>query len=85
VTIHVSCANCGTFDIAGPGHPAVECAHPPDVGCSAAGLGQHVLTTRDAFRHNHADDCEPHPETGHYPLTFTLMARVGPVETGQAT
>lgn len=76
--IHVSCQNCGTFDIAGPGHPAVECSHPGDVGCGDAGPGGHVLTDRTALRHSHADDCEPHPETGHYPLHFTFMAEIGP-------
>lgn len=77
--IHVHCSNCGTFDIAGPGHPAVTCAHDGVIACADAGTGQHVLTDRSALRHEHADGCEPHPETGHYPLTFTFMAGIAPV------
>jgi len=65
--IHVICQNCGTFDIVGPGHPAVE---------YDAEAGQHVLTDRTALKHSHAEDCEPHPETGHYPLAFTFLAAV---------
>jgi len=38
---------------------------------------------RTALKHSHADDCEPHPETGHYPLHFTFMAAtVSPTEAG---
>ena len=66
--IHVSCRNCGTFDIAGPGHPAVEFDEEKQ---------QHVLTDRTALRHAHADDCEPDAETGHYPLAFTFFAAGG--------
>jgi hypothetical protein len=75
MSLHVQCRNCGTFDIAGPGHPAVTYDEE---------AGQHVLTDRTALRHNHAGDCEPHPETGHYPLHFTFMAGIGPAETGPA-
>jgi hypothetical protein len=72
--IHVHCQNCGTFDIVGPGHPATT--YDP-------ASGQHVLTDRTALKHSHADDCEPHPETGHYPLHFTFMAAtVSPTEAG---
>ena len=71
--IHVSCKNCTAYDIVGPGHPAVT-QHPE--------TGQHVLTDRSALRHNHADDCQPHPETGHYPLHFEFMAGVGVNATG---
>jgi hypothetical protein len=70
MSIHVACTNCGTFDIAGPGHPAVT---------QDPATGQHALTDRTALRHSHADDCQPHPETGHYPLAFTFMAEVGQV------
>lgn len=66
--IHVSCRNCGTYDIVGPGHPATTYNAETD---------QHVLTDRAALRHSHADDCEPHPETGHYPLAFEFMAGTG--------
>lgn len=70
--IHVACKNCGTFDIAGPGHPAVR--FNPDTQ-------QHEVFDRTALRHSHADDCQPHPETGHYPLTFTFMfATASPAE-----
>jgi hypothetical protein len=69
--IHVSCRNCGTFDIVGPGHPAVEFDEEKQ---------QHLLVSRTALKHSHADDCEPHPETGHYPLHFTFMAGMAPVD-----
>jgi hypothetical protein len=65
--IHVACQNCGTFDIAGPGHPAVTYDTEKQ---------QHVLTDRTALRHSHADDCQP-GEDGNYPLHFTFMAPVG--------
>ena len=65
--IHVSCKNCAAFDIAGPGHPAVE---------FDAVAGQHVLTDRTKLRHNHADDCQP-GDDGNYPLHFTLIGGVG--------
>jgi hypothetical protein len=74
--IHVSCRNCGTYDIVGPGHPGAVCNHPPDVECTAE-EAQHVLTDRTALRHNHAADCQPDPETGHYPLHFDFMAGTG--------
>lgn len=77
--IHVHCRGCGAFDIAGPGHPAVTCAHEDGTACGDAGPGQHVLTDRAALRHSHADGCEPHPETGRYPLAFTFMAGTAPV------
>jgi hypothetical protein len=74
--IHILCQNCGTFDIVGPGHPATTYVpHPDDPHNPEA--GQHVLTDRTALKHAHAEDCEPHPETGHYPLAFTFMAGVG--------
>lgn len=76
--IHAQCQNCGTFDIAGPGHPAVTCAHDDATACADAEAGQHVLTDRTALRHAHAEDCEPHPETGHYPLAFTFFAGLSP-------
>lgn len=66
--IHVHCQNCGTFDVVGPGHPAVQFDGERQ---------QHVLTDRAKLRHSHADDCEPHPETGHYPLHFTFLGAVG--------
>jgi hypothetical protein len=66
--IHAQCRSCGTFDIAGPGHPAVTYDEQ---------AGQHVLTDRTALRHSHADDCEPDAETGHYPLAFTFFRAVG--------
>jgi hypothetical protein len=62
--IHVHCQNCGTFDIVGPGHPAGEVDEENQ---------RFVLTDRAKLKHAHADDCEPHPETGHYPLAFTFM------------
>lgn len=62
--IHVACQNCGTFDIVGPGHPAVT---------YSAEAQQHVLTDRTALKHAHADDCQPNAE-GNYPLAFTFMA-----------
>lgn len=64
--IHVAC-KCGTFDIVGPGHPAVE---------QSADTGQHLLTDRTKLRHAHADDCQPDAD-GNYPLHFTFMAPVG--------
>ena len=67
---HVACKNCGTFDIAGPGHPAVTYDSEKD---------QHVLTDRTALRHEHADTCQPNEE-GSYPLAFTFISL--PVETG---
>jgi hypothetical protein len=60
---HVACQGCGTFDIAGPGHPAVTYDD---------GKQQHVLTDRTALRHAHDDDCQPNEE-GHYPLAFTFV------------
>jgi len=56
----VTCQNCDTYDIAGPGHPAVR----------DRGDGTHELHDRTALRHAHADGCAPHPETGHYPVDF---------------
>ncbi len=74
--IHISCQNCHSYDIVGPGHPAVTYVpHPERPDDPEA--GQHVLTDRSALRHSHAEDCEPHPETGHYPLHFEFMAAVG--------
>jgi hypothetical protein len=74
--IHVHCQNCGTFDIVGPGHPATTYVpDPADPGNPEA--GQHLITDRTALRHSHGDDCEPHPETGHYPLHFTFIGAVG--------
>jgi hypothetical protein len=73
--IHVSCKgqNCNAYDVVGPWHPATtHVPDPADPLNPEAGL--HVLTDRSALRHNHADDCEPHPETGHYPLHFEFMA-----------
>jgi hypothetical protein len=75
--IHVQCQNCQAFDIAGPGHPAVECAHPAGTGCDAEGA-QHVLVSREKLRHSHADGCQP-DEDGNYPLAFTFMAGTAPV------
>ena len=79
--IHVSCKSegCRAFDVVGPGHPAVTCDHD-GTACDSAGPGRHVLTDRAALRHDHADGCEPHPETGHYPLAFTFMAGMTPVD-----
>lgn len=77
--IHVSCRSCHAYDIVGPGHPAVTCGHDEGTACTDAGSGTHVLTDRSALRHSHADDCEPHPETGHYPLHFEFMAGTAPV------
>jgi hypothetical protein len=71
--IHVACKNCGTFDIAGPGHPAVTFDEEKQ---------QHVLTDRTALRHAHDDDCQPHPETGNYPLAFTF---IGPLNVTGAS
>ena len=71
--IHVSCRNCGTFDIVGPGHPAVTFDQDKQ---------QHVLADRTALKHAHDENCQPHPETGHYPLHFTFMAGVGVSATG---
>lgn len=71
--IHISCRNCGTFDIAGPGHPAVEFDEEKQ---------QHVLTDRTKLKHSHDDDCLPHPETGHYPLAFTFIGGIGAGVTG---
>jgi len=70
---HVSCRNCGTFDIVGPGHPATTYDPESD---------RHVITDRTALRHSHEDDCEPHPETGERPLHFTFMAPIGAPVTG---
>lgn len=77
--IHVAC-QCGTFDIVGPGHPAVECGHPPDVGCRDEAAA-HVLTDRAKLKHAHRDDCQP-GDNGHYPLTFTFMAGIAVDMTG---
>jgi len=44
--------------------------------------GQFKLTDREALRHSHDEDCEPHPETGHYPLAFTFMAAIGAPAAG---
>jgi hypothetical protein len=70
--IHVQCKNCGTFDVAGPGHPAVQ---------YNSQAGQHVLFDRTALRHDHADGCEP-GDDGNYPLHFTFMAGTAPVTGG---
>jgi hypothetical protein len=59
----VTCQNCGAYDMVGPGHPAVR----------DRGDGTHELHDRAAVRHDHADGCEPHPETGNYPLDFSFM------------
>ena len=64
---HVSCRSCGSFDIAGPGHPAVEYDNE---------AGQHVLTDRTKLRHAHDEDCQPDAETGHYPLAFTFIGTI---------
>lgn len=58
----VTCRGCGASDTAGPGHPAVR----------DRGDGTHELHDRTALRHDHADGCEPDPETGHYPLDFSF-------------
>lgn len=75
--IHISCRSCGTYDIVGPGHPAAECNHSPDVGCDDE-TAQHVLTDRAKLRHAHADDCQP-GDDGNYPLHFDFMAGTIPV------
>jgi len=62
----VACKNCGSFDIAGPGHPAVE---------YDSEAGQHVLTDRTALRHSHDDDCQP-GDDGNYPLAFTFIGTI---------
>lgn len=69
MSIHVACANCGTFDIVGPGHPAAVYDEEK---------GQHVLTDRTALRHAHDENCQPNDE-GNYPLHFTFLAGVGQV------
>lgn len=72
---HVSCKNCGTFDIVGPWHPATTYSpDPSDPGNQDK--GQHVITDRAAVRHSHDDDCQP-GEEGHYPLAFTFMGAIG--------
>lgn len=78
--IHVRCKNCGTYEIVGPGHPATtHVPDPADPGNPEA--GQHLITDRSALKHasagGHEDGCEPHPETGHWPLHFEFMAAVG--------
>lgn len=60
----VTCQNCGTSDIAGPGHPAVR----------SCGDGTHELHDRTALHHDHSNNCQPDPDTGHYPLDFSFMA-----------
>jgi hypothetical protein len=65
---HVSCKSCNAYDIVGAGHPATT--YNPETD-------QHVITDRSAFRHAHADDCQP-GEDGNYPLHFDFMAGVGP-------
>jgi len=79
LSIHVQCRNpgCLAFDVVGPGHPAVECAHPAETDCGAE-EAQHVLVSREKLRHSHADDCQP-GEDGNYPLAFTFMAGTTPV------
>jgi hypothetical protein len=59
----VTCQGCGTYDMVAPGHPAAR----------DRGDGTHELHDRTAIRHDHADGCEPHPETGNYPLDFSFM------------
>ena len=65
--IHVSCKNCGAFDVVGPGHPAVT---------YDAERQQHVLTDRSALRLSHGEDCQP-GDDGNHPLHFMFMAAVG--------
>jgi len=60
----VTCQGCGTYDIVASGHPAMR----------DRGDGTHELHDRTAVRHVHADGCAPDPETGHYPLDFSLMS-----------
>lgn len=81
--IHVSCKGqgCNAYDVVGPWHPATTYAPDPADPLNPE-KGVHVITDRTAFRHEHADDCQPHPETGHYPLAFEFMAAVG--ESGPA-
>jgi hypothetical protein len=69
--IHIACQRCGTFDIVGPGHPAVTFDEEAQ---------QHVLISREKLRHSHGDDCQP-GEDGNYPLAFTFTAEIGPVAT----
>jgi hypothetical protein len=59
----VTCKGCGSYDIVAPGHPAMR----------DRGDGTHELHDRGALRHNHAEGCEPHPETGHHPVDFSFM------------
>jgi hypothetical protein len=72
---HVSCKNCGTFDIVGAWHPATTYVPHPDDPADPE-KGQHVITDRTAVRHSHDDDCQPNEE-GHYPLAFTFMGAIG--------
>ena len=57
----VSCKQCGTQDLVGPGHPATR----------PRGDGTHEIFDRSAFRHTHADDCLP-GEDGNRPLDFAF-------------
>lgn len=70
--IHAACQACGTFDIVGPGHPAVTFDEEKQ---------QHVLTDRTKLRHAHANDCQPDAD-GNYLLHLTFIAPVGAGTTG---
>ena len=58
----ITCNNCGTYDIVGPGHPATE----------HLGDGVHGYGDRTALRHSHAEGCEPNEE-GNYSLDHSFM------------
>jgi hypothetical protein len=62
----VTCHGCGSYDIAGPGHPAVR---PKADGHD----GQFEFYDRDALRLKHDADCVKDPVSG-YSLDFSIMA-----------
>lgn len=76
--IHIACQGCHAFDIVGPGHPATVYVPHPDAPDDPA-RGQHVLTDRTKLKHSHADGCMP-GDDGNYPLHFTFMPGMAPVD-----
>ncbi|MGA2412697.1 MAG: hypothetical protein ABSG46_20230 [Candidatus Binataceae bacterium] len=67
----MTCHECGTYDLVGPGHPAVK--YVPDTG-------MYGVYDRTKFRHDHGPDCVNDPESG-YSLdwSFANMPRSGVV------
>ena len=71
----VTCKGCGSYDIAGPGHPAVR---------QNADTGLHELFDRTAIRHAHPDSCLP-DANGSRPMDFSFMAAPAAMNAAQVS